>query len=181
MRTEYEIVFLSRLFKKSRFQIHPDFKASLDYIFARIDELSAASENSQFHRKIFWLKRMPRRLLVAVLKQLRYDAMMGFREKNGVREVYGMISFQKHPQQDMIGMFDIYLSPQNRNRDLLENFRLMADLVYELCEAFKKSHYLYIQCGYNDTTRKILRLYKRVARQRQWNIQVDVAQSRIYL
>ena len=182
MESNYELVFLSDLYNHSRRKSHPDFVLALDCFFHRLDDLGAASPDSQFNKMMHWLKRVfPRSLLIKLLYHLRYDAIIGFREEDGKREIYGMISFQKHPARFMIGMFDIYILQKRRHKDLAAHFSVMAELLYRLCQSFKHNNYRYIQCGDNDTTRKILRLYKRVARKNNWEGEVDVDLRRIYL
>lgn len=179
MEAKYEIVILSDLLKKSRCTIHPDFQSALHYIFQRLDELNATMAKSQFSEMMQWLRKIfPQSILIKVLYHLRYDAMIGFRRQGENREIYGMITFQKHRQK--IGMFDIYISPKYRAKDLLGNFSIMAKLVYEICTRFA-ARYRYIQCGHNDTTRNVLKLYRRLGQKNHWHIEVDVAAAKIYL
>jgi len=182
MESMYELVFLSDLYNRSRRKPHPDFTLALDCVFHRLDALGAASSDSQFNKLMRWVKRvLPRALLIRFLNHMRYDAIIGFWEEDGKREIYGMISFQKHPARFMIGMFDIYILPERRHKDLAAHFSIMAELLYRLCQSFKHDNYRYIQCGDNETTRKILRLYRRVMRKNNWEGAVDVDLRRIYL
>ena len=177
----YEMFFLSDLLKKSRGKSASDFNDSLRYIYGRIESLGSSNASSQFNERVKWLKRLiPLSILVKLLHRMRYDAMMGFCRDGEKREIYGMISFQKHPSKKMIGMFDIYLSPSHRDKDLVAHFQKMAHLVYSLCRPLKEKGYAYIQCGKNETTQKLLRLYQRVSQRNEWESEVDIEQSRIY-
>lgn len=181
MEPTYEILLLSDLFKKSRQKPHPDFCAAVAYIFRRLAALREAHPGSRFHRTFGRIAGfLPINICIRFLYHLRYDAMIGFCRQENHREIYGMISFQKHPSLGKIGMFDIYVSPERRAKDLLGNFPAMAELVYRLCERFLKKGY-YIQCGANETTRRVLRLYQRLAERNKWEISVDVNATRIYL
>ena len=181
MKSDYELVLLSELLKKSRDKPHPDFMAAIDYIFGRMEKLDS-STFSQFNNKMRWLPRLvPRMLLMKVLYRCRYDALIGICSHDHSREIYGMLSFQKHPAKGRIGMFDIYLSPSRRDKDLLGNFGRLATLVYGFTQKFRQRGYHYIQCGNNQTTRRLLQIYQRVCRKNFWDCQIDVALTRIYL
>jgi hypothetical protein len=182
MEPQYQVLLLSELLKKSRNSPHPDFVRSLDYIFSRLEKIDARAAHSQFNNLIRWLRKLlPRFILIKVLYRLDYDAMMGFRDDEEARQIYGMISFQKHPRKAMIGMFDLYISPEDRGKDLLSAFDLLAGIVYRLSLHFASLGYRYIQCGKNETTRNALRLYQRSARKQGWNISVDIENSRLHL
>jgi len=177
---KYEMLFLSELLKKSRINPHPDYVMALDYIYQRIDNM--ASDSSQFNSKMRWLKYLlPRFFLPKLLYKLRYDAMMGFCEENGKKKICGMVAFQKHPQKSRIGMFDAYISPECRKTDFLRNSQNFFLLVHQLTQEFQQSGYLYIQCGSNDTTKRLLRLYRRACRQSNWQPNIDIEASRIYI
>lgn len=179
--TTYEVSLLSELLAKSGKTPHTDFTLALDCIFRRLDALGAASPDSQFNRLMRWVKRLvPRVLLVRLLQMLRYDTMVCFRDDDEGREVCGMISFQKHPKKSMLGMFDIYIVPHLRDKDLIGNFDLLADIVYQLSQKFCQQ-FRYMQCGKNATTQRVLRLYQRTAEKKGWQVRVEVEESRIYL
>jgi hypothetical protein len=177
----YEMALLSELLAKSGKTPHPDFTLAVHCIFSRLDSLSAASPNSQFNRLVRWLKRLvPRILLIKLFQAMSYDTMICFKDDEDRREVCGMISFQKHPKKAMLGMFDIYIVPHLRDKDLLGNFDLLADMVYQLSQKFKDK-FTYMQCGKNATTQRVLRLYQRTAEKKQWQVCINIEDSRIYL
>lgn len=177
----YEMFFLSDLLKKSRKNFHPDYLATLNYIQQRLDNIESA--NSEFNNQIKWIKKiLPKSLIIKILYRLRYDALIGFYTEDGQpKQIYGMLTFQKHPQRVMIGMFDVYVSPERRNKDLSNHFQTIAKLVYELTQQFRHSGYRYIQCGKNQTTKRLLSLYEKICRRNQWGCHVDITESRIYL
>lgn len=181
MSIHYEICFLSDLLKKSRKNSHPDYLAVLAYIQNRLDHLGAA--NSAFNRQMKYLQWiLPKSFILKLLYRLRYDALIGFcSEDNQPHQVYGMITFQKHPGRAMIGMFDIYITPERRHQGMSNHFERLSQLVYDLTQRFQKSGYSYLQCGNNATTRRLLSLYEKVGRRNHWNCKVDVETSRIYL
>ena len=180
-KPEYEMLLLSELLKKSRDKPHPDFLAAVAYIFQRLEGIGSAP-SSQFNKKMRWLPRiMPRLLVIKVLYRCHYDALIGICRQGQIRKIYGMLSFQKHPAKGRIGMFDIYLSPSHRDKDLLSNFGHLAALVYGFTQKFCQCGYSYIQCGNNAATRRLLRVYERVCRKNSWDCRIDVAQTRIYL
>lgn len=182
MSREYEFFFLSDLLKKSRQEIHPDYQEALDFIWHRLDTLSENSPSSEFNRLIRWLKRIiPRSFLPILLYRFRYDACIGFHQKGEERNIYAMLTFQKHPRKGMIGMFDAYVREDRRNKDVVVSFVTIADLVYQLTQSFRKSGFQYIQCGQNRTTQKLLKLYKRVNKKKGRDVPVDIEKSRIYL
>lgn len=182
MEVNYEMVLLSDLLKKSRENPHPDFLAALNYIYQRIDQVTAQSPSSSFNSKIRFLKKiLPPFFLPKLLYRLHYDAMIGFRKQGEEKVVYGMISFQKHPSKNRIGMFDIYISPERREKDIVGHFQKLSTMVYQLTQRFQQSGYSYLQCGKNETTKKLLRLYHRMCIRNEWDSMVDVETSRIYL
>ena len=91
-----------------------------------------------------------------------------------------MISFQKHPARSMIGMFDIYVNPDDRGRHL-KKFKAMAEMIDQMCKRYRKNGYQYLQCGNNDTTRNILRIFEKICKKNYPDIKVDVKLSRIIL
>ncbi len=180
MSTNYEMILLSDLLKKSRIVPHPDFILAQEYISKRLENLGSVS--SEFNNWIRWIKKiLPFSILYKFLYHLRYDALVGFCEEEENREVYGMVSFQKHPFYHKIGMFDIYVSPERRGQDLSNHFQQLSQLVYELTLRFRDSGYEYLQCGKNETTKKLLTLYQKITIRNNWNCEVDVLSSRIYL
>lgn len=179
---KYELFFLSDLRKKSRYskRYQRDFQLVLDYIFTRMDSI-ATNSTSQFNTFIQILRRfIPNFLLVTILNRLRYDSIVGIKKDGKQKRVYCMISFQKHPARSMIGMFDIYVNPQDRGRHL-KKFNAMAEMIDALCKRYRKNGYLYLQCGNNDTTRSILRIFKKMCKRQYPDIGVDVELSRILL
>ncbi len=181
MPPTYKIIFLSDLIAEGKTEQDSNCQKVLKYLSQRLDQLQ--SGQSEFGSKIRWIKSLiPFKLLIQVLQLFRYDALVGFdQDEANEIAIIGMISFQKHPKRKMIGMFDIYITPERRNRDISSHFQTLAQLVYEMTLQFKDSGYEYLQCGKNETTRKLLSLYEKIATRNSWNTQVDVAQSRIYL
>lgn len=175
----YEMSFLSDLWKQPARR--PDFIMAVDCIFGRLHGLNEASPHSQFNTMVLWIRRLiPRFFLIRLLHLLRYDTMICFKNGTDGREIYCMISFQKHPKKSMIGMFDFYVVPHLRGKSLVGNFEILAEMVYQLSQKFKQS-FSYLQCGKNITTQRVLRLYQRVANKKGWEIRIDVEASRIYL
>lgn len=182
MDIQYEMLFLSDLLKKSREKPHEDFLAALNYIYQRLEKITSDSPDSPFNKKIRLLKKiLPPFFLPKLLYRLHYDAMIGFCKQGKEKIVYGMISFQKHPSRGKIGMFDIYISPERREKDMVGHFQKLSTMVYQLTQRFQQSGYKYLQCGKNETTKKLLRLYQRMCMRNEWDCIVDVENSRIYL
>ena len=147
-----------------------------------LDHLKEAVPQSQFNKMIVWLKKLvPRPWLILILARLRYDALIWFCTQGEEKQIYGMMAFQKHPIKHVIGMFDVYITPERRNKDLASHFAGIADMIYQLSQRFKKNSYEYIQCGRNDTTRKLLKLYTKAVHKKYPDIHVEIEQSRIYL
>ena len=148
MKESYEIVLLSNLLKKSRAKTHPDFVKSLNFIYDRLDNITSNSPDSQFNNLINFIKKiMPKAFLINLLYRLRYDAIIGIHRTEKDNKVYGMISFQKHPSKLRIGMFDIYIRPERRDKALVNHFQKLSHLVYQFTKQFEKAGYTYIQCG----------------------------------
>ncbi|WP_372370433.1 hypothetical protein [Candidatus Uabimicrobium sp. HlEnr_7] len=180
---KYELCFLSDLRKKSRHsqRYESDFKLVLEYIFQRMDAIADVASTSQFNTFIQLLRRfVPNFLLITILNRFRYDSIVGIRKDDDGKRVYCMISFQKHPACNMIGMFDIYVNPEDRGKHL-RKFRAMAEMIDELCKRYRKNGYLYLQCGNNDSTRSILRIFGRICKKEYPDIGVDIEKSRILL
>lgn len=182
MKNSYEIVLLSNLLKKSRVKTHNDFVKALNFIYERLNNITPDSPDSQFNNQINFIKKfLPKTFLIKLLYRLRYDAMIGIHRNEEGDKVYGMISFQKHPSKLKIGMFDIYIKPERRDKALVNHFQKLSHLVYQLTKEFEEAGYIYIQCGLNKTTRKLLKLYKRMCRRNSWDSVIDIQNCRIYL
>lgn len=179
---QYEAILLSDLFKQSRFTPHPDYILALNFIYHRLDLLMQSNTQSQFNTKAKWFKRLlPRWLLPKLLYRFRYDAMIGFVTTEESRKIFGMVSFQKHPRHAFLGMFDVYITPEQRGENSTEQFNKLSDLMLNIIHYYKDKNYKYCQCGHNITTQKILRLFKRYCKNKKLNIPIDIQSSKIYI
>ena len=177
----YEMFLISDLHRQSSRQGDSDFIMARDFIFGRLNALKDGAPNSQFNKTVDWLRKLvPNFILIRLLFLLGYDSMIFFRSGDNGREILGMISFQKHPQKSIIGMFDIYIVDHLRKKDVAGNFRHLSEMIYQTSQRFKQSYH-YMQCGNNLITQRILRIYGKLYKKKGWQGGVDVYTSRIYL
>ncbi|MBP7020497.1 MAG: hypothetical protein KBC30_01550 [Planctomycetes bacterium] len=178
----YTTKLLSELFIQSRFHPVPDYILALEYIYHRLDLLQNSATQSQFNTKVKWLQRLfPHWLLPKLLYRFRYDAFLGFVTTETEYKIFGMISFQKHPQKQIIGMFDVYITPELRQQGSSSQFTHLSDMFYEVYQYYQPLNYKYFQCGKNRETRLILKCLQRESKKKGWDLPIDIETSRIYI
>ena len=180
---EYELFFLSQLrrYAKCTEQNQENFQVALSYMFERMDKI-ANETTSQFNTFIGLIRKwLPNSFLITLLNRMRYDSIIGFKQQQGKKHVFCMISYQKHPSRQMIGMFDIHVNPIDRNQKVAQQFEEMAAMINTMSERYRKNGYIYLQCGNNETTTRVLRIFGRIAKKKYPQLRVDVETSRIFL